>query len=151
MDTFFIFCAKYLVIVPILIFLFFLFVSLKDRLRFLTFSFISLGLTLILGKILSHFYFNPRPFVVGHFTPLINHAADNGFPSDHMLLVAGLASIITFKNSKVGVLMWILALLIGASRIYVGVHSFVDIFGSLFIALVSTYLVFVVLKNKKMI
>ena len=55
---------------------------------------ISLPLTYVLGVIARSLYFNPRPFMVSGVEPLISHAADNGFPSDHTLLLASIASLV---------------------------------------------------------
>ncbi len=85
----------------------------------------------LISRISSYFYYDPRPFVVGHFVPLIAHAADNGFPSDHVLLTGAVAMIIWFYDKKWSVALWILALLIGWARIYVGVHHAADIAGSI--------------------
>src|SRR6266550_4734024 len=57
------------------------------------FAAFSLPLTFIVALIASKLYYDPRPFVAGHFVPLIAHSADNGFPSDHMLLSAAVASV----------------------------------------------------------
>ena len=58
---------------------------------------ISIG---VIALILGHLYYNPRPFVVGNFTPLISHSVDNGFPSDHVLLASAIASILYFFSKK---------------------------------------------------
>ncbi len=94
-------------------------------------------LAYIIAKIASHFYDNPRPFVVGHFIPLIAHAADNGFPSDHVLLTGAIATIVWFYNKKWGVALWVLALLIGGARVYSGIHHVADSAGSVAIVLVA--------------
>src|SRR5919202_4656794 len=44
-------------------------------------------------------YNDPRPFVVGHFQPLISHPADNGFPSDHALLAAALVAVVALVDT----------------------------------------------------
>jgi undecaprenyl-diphosphatase len=49
-------------------------------------SILYLPLAYIVAQVIAYFYFDSRPFVIGHFQPLIPHVADNGFPSDHMLL-----------------------------------------------------------------
>lgn len=94
-------------------------------------------LAYIIAKISSFLYYDPRPFVVGHFTPLVAHAADNGFPSDHVLLTGAVAMIIWFYSKKLSTALWILALLIGWSRVYAGIHHWTDIFGSIVIVLVA--------------
>jgi undecaprenyl-diphosphatase len=89
----------------------------------------------IISRIAGALYFDPRPFVVGHFIPLIAHAADNGFPSDHVLLTGALAMIVWFYNKKLSIVLWVLALLIGWARVYVGIHHTADIVGSIVIVL----------------
>ena len=56
------------------------------KLEFVTLGLIGGLLALVLATIGSHVFYNPRPFVVGHFTPWFPHGNDNGFPSDHALL-----------------------------------------------------------------
>jgi undecaprenyl-diphosphatase len=80
--------------------------------------------------------------VVGNFTPLIPHAPNNGFPSDHTLLVSAIAAICSFYSRRVGVILWVIALYVGISRVYVGVHHPVDIVGSAVIAVTVSLLVF---------
>lgn len=109
------------------------------------------GITLLIGKILNHFIYNSRPFVKEGFAPLITHAPDNGFPSDHMLLVSSIAIVITFYNKKLGILLWIMAILVGISRVAVGVHHPVDILGSATIAIFSSTIVYYLLENRRVI
>ncbi len=86
-------------------------------------------------------YFDPRPFVAGHFTPLLYHIPDNGFPSDHLLLVSVIAMIGTYWNKKLGAVLWILAVIIAIARVYVGVHHVIDVVGSMVIAIAVTMMV----------
>ncbi|MCL4405363.1 MAG: phosphatase PAP2 family protein [Patescibacteria group bacterium] len=94
-------------------------------------------LAYVLSRIAGYLYYNPRPFVVGDFTPLIAHAADNGFPSDHVLLTAAVAMIVWFYNKKLSVVLWSLAILIGVARVLAGVHHVADILGSVLLVLIS--------------
>ncbi len=94
-------------------------------------------LSYAISRISSLLYYDPRPFVVGHFTPLIAHATDNGFPSDHVLLTGAVAMIVWFYNKKWSGGLWVLALLIGWARVYVGVHHVTDIAGSITIVLIA--------------
>ena len=104
---------------------------------------IALPLTYIVAKIISNFYYDPRPFVVGQFTPLLPHAADNGFPSDHTLLSSAVAAVIFFFHRKLGAFLFVVAFMVGMARVFAGIHHSVDIFGSMVIALVVTYFVYV--------
>ena len=94
-------------------------------------------LTSLIAKLAGHFYYNARPFVVGHFAPLLAHAADNGFPSDHTLLAAAIAMIVFFFDKKWSVVLFALAVVIGWSRVYAGIHHVTDIVGSIVIALIA--------------
>lgn len=148
MDTLFILAAKYLFIVPVIILaLYFLRRPRSSWMRLALFAVPAAILTLVLGKIANHLYFDPRPFVVGHFTPLIPHAADNGFPSDHTLLVAAVAMIGTIWNRRLGAVLWILAILVGIARVYVGIHHATDIIGSMAIAIVAVLITYAVWKR----
>lgn len=98
----------------------------------------SLALAFAAGKALGLLWYNPLPFVVTGAAPLIAHAANNGFPSDHMLLGATLASATLAYNRGLGALLWLLALLVGASRVLAGVHHGVDITAAAAVAALST-------------
>lgn len=137
-----IFGAKYLFAVIILIaVVYFLKQDRIEQKRMLTLSFIALPTAYIVAKIGNFLYFDPRPFVTGHFIPLISHAPDNGFPSDHTLISAAIASVVYFNHRKLGVALLIIAGVVGIARVLAGVHSFVDIFGSMVIAFGVTWLV----------
>lgn len=106
-------------------------------------------LAFVISRIASRLYYDPRPFVVGHFVPLFAHAADNGFPSDHVLLTGAIAMIIFFYNKKWSVPFWALAVLIGWARVASGVHHTVDIAGSIVIVLVSGAVYYFALGRKR--
>lgn len=141
-------CAKYLIAVPFVLLLLYIFLTRgKRRKEALLLTVVGLPLTYAVGSALGHFFYNARPFVVGHFTPLVAHAADNGFPSDHMLLAAALAQAGLHINRRLGVVLWILAVLIGAARVLAGVHHTVDIVCSASVAIVCVWLAEKVVKK----
>lgn len=148
MDSFFIFAAEYLYLASIAILgVYFLLQQRSSWTRMALFA-IPAGLfALLLGTIANHVYFDPRPFVVGHFTPLVPHAPDNGFPSDHALLVSAVAMIGTLWNRRLGVALWILAVLVAIGRVYVGVHHTVDVVGSIVISSVAVLLTYAAYKH----
>ncbi len=99
-------------------------------------------LAYVISRIVSHFYYDPRPFVVGRFAPLFAHVADNGFPSDHVLLMGAMAMIIWFYNKKLSVVLWVLALVTGWARVWSGVHHATDIIGSVVIVVAASAVYF---------
>ena len=142
MNNLIIFNAQYLYLLAIALLAIYFFLLPKDKKKSIVIlSAVYFPLTYLLAKIASFLYFDPRPFVVGHFTPLISHAPDNGFPSDHMLLVSAIASILFVYNKKLGAVAWIVAFIIGASRVLAGIHHWTDILGSAVIAVGVMWLV----------
>jgi undecaprenyl-diphosphatase len=80
---------------------------------------LAIGLAALLGSL----HVEPRPFVSDSTTRLlINHAADNSFPSDHASVAFAVGGAIVWWRRSLGALWLGFALLIGVSRIYVGVH-----------------------------
>ena len=143
MDNITIFGAKYLyLIVMIIFFIWFLIQPRLKKKEILIIVCICLPLIFIISGIASRLYYSPQPFVSGHFKPLIYHKADNGFPSHHMLLVSALSSIIFIFSRRAGFALWILALFVGFSRVYAGVHQVIDITGSILISIISVTLVY---------
>lgn len=153
-NLIFVFGAKYLYLFVIVIaFVWFLIQAKPKKKEILIITCICLPLILVISKISSYLYYNPRPFVVGHFKPLIYHNAGNGFPSHHELLVSAIAAMIFIFSRRTGFVLWILALFVGFSRVYVGVHHMIDIAGSILISSGSVVLVCRLreyLKNRKL-
>lgn len=147
MNIIFIFGAKYLYfLVFIIAGIYFLKQSRKIQKKIVMFSVISVIFIYLLATIGGYLYFDPRPFVTGNFTPLIPHIPDNGFPSDHVLMVSAVASIIMYFSRRVSVVLWILTTLIAISRVYVGVHHAVDVIGSVVMSLLVTSSVYTLTK-----
>ncbi|HUX36211.1 MAG TPA: phosphatase PAP2 family protein [Candidatus Paceibacterota bacterium] len=138
MDFAIVFIAKYFYLLAIAIAAVLFFVQQRKTQRsMIVCGAIVAPLAYVISRIASHFYYNPRPFVVGHFIPLMAHAADNGFPSDHVLLVGAIAMIIWFYDRKISAALWLIALLIGWARVASGIHHAADIAGSIVIVLFS--------------
>lgn len=81
------------------------------------------------GGIVGAIWMRPRPFVAGHFAPLIDHSADASFPSDHVAALAAVAAALWFASRWLGAVTWVLAELVGLARVFVGVHYVSDIAG----------------------
>jgi undecaprenyl-diphosphatase len=94
---------------------------------------LAVGVSGVIGAV----WDRPRPFVAGHFTPLISHAADASFPSDHVAALAAVAAAVWFVSRGLGALAWLLAGLVGLARVYVGVHYLGDIAGGAVLGLIA--------------
>jgi undecaprenyl-diphosphatase len=78
---------------------------------------------------------DPRPFVVDGQTPLIPHAPDNGFPSDHTTLGAAIAAaLLPWRRRLAGGLL-LLAAGVGAARVAAHVHHVPDVVGGMLIGI----------------
>jgi undecaprenyl-diphosphatase len=144
MDKFLVFDAPYLFIGSFIISLVYFFKLSEDEriklvIRGLVTAICSYGIALLAG----HLYDDPRPFVVGHFKPLIAHDTENGFPSDHILLLSVIASVCTLQTKKAWTaLLWVITFTVAYARVYVGVHHYIDVLASILIAVVVSIVVF---------
>ncbi|CAN5120310.1 hypothetical protein BH11PAT3_BH11PAT3_3330 [soil metagenome] len=149
MNTLIILGAKYLILVSIIAFLYqFYILDTNKRRKMLWFGILILPISYILAKLGSYFYFDPRPFVTLGIAPLIPHVADNGFPSDHMLLASSLAGVVYLLNKKRGILLFFVALLIGFARVFALVRHIKDILGSLLIVIFVSFVVQFVMNKR---
>lgn len=130
MDAIIVICAKYLLLLVVLgAGAAWLKTANRQKLRFLATIVLAGVIAYVLAKCASKLYYDPRPFVAEHIRPLIPHAADNGFPSDHALLTATLTATTYFFSKKIATLMAILTAAVGIARIAAHVHSPLDIAG----------------------
>ncbi len=129
MNSIVIFCAEYLFIFVILIAVV-AWLRAKGgdvKLRFVVVTILAGVIALALARLAGALYFDPRPFVAEHVAPLIPHAPDNGFPSDHALLTMTLTAAVYFFNKKAAGAMLILTIIVGIARVLAKVHSPIDI------------------------
>ena len=72
-------------------------------------------------------YQEPRPFVALSVTPLLAHAADNAFPSDHSVAAAYAATLTGFIDPPLGIIAWLVAIVLGLARTYCLLHTPLDV------------------------
>lgn len=93
--------------------------------------------------ILKFIFQTPRPFLaLSDVVPLLNYGGYDSFPSGHATVFASLAVSFYFYNKKLGYLFTFFALLIGLSRIVVGVHFPLDVLGGWLLGGLISYLLF---------
>ncbi|MFN3301643.1 MAG: phosphatase PAP2 family protein [Patescibacteria group bacterium] len=142
LDSLGIFFAQYLIwLIPILIFLIWLFER-KKLLKALFFGFLSAFLVYLFDFLFKKIYFRPRPFVSLNFQSLINISPkESSFPSTHTALAFCFAFSVYFINRRLGIILLILAFLIGLARIFTGVHWPSDILIGIVLAFFSSLIV----------
>jgi undecaprenyl-diphosphatase len=112
-----------------------LIIGYRARLRELALAAVVIAPTaFVLAKIGALMISSPRPFIQSGVAPLIAGSQDNGFPSDHTLLLGAVAAVVTVANRRLGLLFWALAAVVGMARVYARVHHPVDVLGSLLFA-----------------
>ncbi|HZP55149.1 MAG TPA: phosphatase PAP2 family protein [Candidatus Saccharimonadales bacterium] len=140
MDSLIIFLAKDLFIFVILIWIGCFFYTPKNRrLEYIVALIVAAIIALILDKVAGALYYHPRPFSVNHIKPLISHGADNGFPSEHTILVMTITTLIYFYRRQLALLAFTITVLVGAGRVWSHVHSWQDIAGGILIGLIAGY------------
>jgi undecaprenyl-diphosphatase len=85
----------------------------------------ALGTNGIIGAI----YHRDRPFVAHQVIQLVKHEASASFPSNHAAAAFAVAASIWLWRRKDGWVWFVLAALIGFSRIWSGIHYPTDIIG----------------------
>ncbi len=132
--------AKYVIFLSAILMLWlFLKLAGAKKKEFIVVGLLGAVLAILLAKLGSNLYYDPRPFIAGHFTPYFSHGNDNGFPSDHTLL-AGFFTFLAFRYSKkFGWFLLFLALFIGMARVKAGVHHSIDILGSFVISAIAVW------------
>jgi undecaprenyl-diphosphatase len=98
---------------------------------------------LVVNQLIGHFYFHPRPYMIGLCTPLFPHGPETSFPSDHAtLMFAAAFYLLMARNwSTSGILLLVAAILTAWGRVYSGIHFPFDMAGSLVAGLSSVGLV----------
>ena len=138
-----VFLANYLIFFDVLAAAAVIASLLYRRPRFVAFGWavtaaVLLVLSYVFAQIGGLLYNDPRPFAVEHFQPLVAHAADNGFPSDHALVAAALVALVALVSIPLALPFALLAIVIDWARVGAGIHHVIDVVGSsVFVALAT--------------
>lgn len=104
---------------------------------------VTLVLSEIVGKIAGKLHTNNQPFAeIANVNQLIEKAVNNSFPSDHTIIFFSFCITFLLFNRGWGFLATIIALIVGFSRIWVGVHYPADVFAGALISIIIAIVVF---------
>lgn len=143
LDKLAIFCAEYAPYFLIIIVIFFLIKNFKKYKTMAIYAFFSSFFAkFVVTETIRFFYFKPRPFVDGSANLLIDKIAAPAFPSGHASFFFAIATILYIYNKKLGVFSFFLCVLMGISRVYVGVHWPADIVGGALIGMISAAIIY---------
>lgn len=98
------------------------------------------GLALLLAQVITFVWPQPRPFALHLGTQYLDHGADPGLPSDHVTVfwTLALASLRSRRFALWGFPLLAVGLVVGWSRVYLGVHFPMDIAAALPVAWAGT-------------
>jgi len=100
--------------------------------RPITAFWLTLATSAIMEVILKTIINRPRPFVTMHLqTSIITEMSS--FPSGHAMMFFSIIPIISKNFPKMKTTLWIVAILVGFSRIYLQVHYFSDVIWGAFL------------------
>lgn len=141
MRSLIVFCAVYLfVLSPLIVAGVFWRARPSDRKVLVVRGAAAMLLALLFAKSAGTLYPEPRPFVLHHRVPLIPHAPDNGFPSDHTLLTFACAFLVLPISLPAGLAGMAVATTVGLARVASDVHTPLDLVGSLLFAALANLL-----------
>ena len=106
--------------------------SLRPFLAAVTAAVFAVGLAAVIGAV----YYVPRPFVSEHFTPLVQHAADASFPSDHLAAMGAVVASAWTAARRLALATAAASLVVAFARVYVGVHWVTDVAAGFILGLV---------------
>jgi undecaprenyl-diphosphatase len=108
----------------------------RELLEVLAVTLLALGF----GQAIGMAWPQPRPFMVHVGTPFLAHVPDPGFPSDHVTTFwsVACAALASRRFARFGLVWFGLGLLVGWSRVFLGVHFPMDVFAALPVAVVAT-------------
>lgn len=130
METLIVFTAKYLLYITGLLWLAcFARLSRPEQRQLLVAAAVGAVVALVLIQVFGALWYDARPFVVSGTTPLFPHGPDNGFPSDHVTVVAFAAGLLWSHRRRWSLVILASGLLIGWARVEAQVHHWPDIGG----------------------
>lgn len=99
------------------------------------------GLATIISEIISSYVSRARPFTFpNEAINFLNHSADGGMPSHHMVFIVSLAYCVIGFHRNVGAIILAMAAISGIGRMAAGIHYPTDLIVGIFLGLAIPYL-----------
>lgn len=111
-------------------------------------AFVFTTLNLIFSFAIGCIYYEDRPFVHNKVNLLFPHVADASFPSDHATGTMSIALATGRYNKILSLILTMLSIIVGFSRIYVGHHYPMDVIGAYLLVMFTSYVYNLLLRSK---
>lgn len=111
-------------------------------------TFVFTVINLILSFIIGNIYYVDRPFVHNKVNLLLSHTTDASFPSDHATGTMSIALGLTKYNKLLSIILTVISIIVGFSRVYVGHHYPMDVIGAYIIVFATNYIYNRKLRNR---
>ncbi len=148
-DTFAILAAQYMPLIFVMVLIWLWIKKGTTTKNIVLYSIYAAILGLIINYIIGQFYFHPRPFMIPVGITLFHYPAETSFPSDHTTFMLSIALTISYfkETRKIGVILAILGLIGGFSRVFAGVHFPLDIIGSIGVSIIASLTIYYLKDN----
>ena len=94
----------------------------------------------VVVELIRFFYHRPRPISVDAVHHLVMNT-EWSFPSGHASFFFALSTGVYLYNKKLGIIFYLVSLLMGIARIFIGVHWPSDILGGILLGIVTALIV----------
>ena len=111
-------------------------------------TFVITVINLVLSFIIGGIYYVDRPFVHNEVNLLFTHTKDASFPSDHATGTMSIALGLGKYNKTFSMILTILSVIVGFSRVFVGHHYPMDVIGAYVIVFATSYIYNLKLRSK---
>lgn len=101
-------------------------------------TFVITVINLFLSFVIGGIYYEDRPFVHNKVNLLVPHPTDASFPSDHATGTMSIALGLAKYNKILSIILTIMSLIVGFSRVYVGNHYPGDVIGAYIMVFVTS-------------
>lgn len=104
---------------------------------------VTVSVTYLLSMLMKRLFYSPRPFLkqAVHLLPPVPSRKDSSFPSKHTALAFAVSAFVFVYHRTWGLGLWLLSLLVGMSRIWMGQHYPSDIIWSAILGNLTTFVV----------